>query len=269
MPKSKPIEQQKSANASNEIASIARQSPVRRVSRSQINLAEYNPRILSAYAQKQLAKSLQKFGLVETPVWNEATGVLVSGHQRLKLLDSQHNYPAADYTVEVSVVNLTPHKERQLNVWLNNRSAQGQFDEDLFRALFASDPKLTIDDLGFTRADLDLEFGNSGMFADLFERENSSEADGIVASAEAIAEHRQKTREKRTREEKRQDSMPESDTDYYLVVTFGSAEEKRLWLRAHGFQAMAKYLSHAEYEAAVGSAAERREVTAESAEMAG
>jgi len=73
--------------------------------------------------------------LVETLVWNEATGILVGGHQRLSILDRQHA-EGEDYLVPVSAVNLSPEKERQLNVFLNNETTQGGWDTAKLEMLF-------------------------------------------------------------------------------------------------------------------------------------
>jgi DNA modification methylase len=54
-------------------------------------------------------------------VWNEQTGNLVGGHQRLKVLKEQG---AKD--IEVSVVDLKPSREKALNLALNK--AQGDWD---------------------------------------------------------------------------------------------------------------------------------------------
>ena len=85
--------------------------------------AEYNPRRLPAKARAKLKASLSKFGLVEPLIWNETTGHVVGGHQRLELL-KELGY----VEVPVSVVRLDPSQEKALNVVLNNREAQGQFD---------------------------------------------------------------------------------------------------------------------------------------------
>src|SRR5690349_23394859 len=88
--------------------------------------APYNPRrVLSptSAAYRKLKASLTEFGLVEPLVWNELTGHVVGGHARLAIL---RELGVAD--VPVSVVRLTPEREKALNVVLNNLEAQGRFD---------------------------------------------------------------------------------------------------------------------------------------------
>lgn len=88
--------------------------------------APYNPRAElepDSPAYRKLAASLHEFGLVEPLVWNEATGHIVGGHARLRILKQMHVTQVA-----VSVVRLTDEREKALNIVLNNREAQGRFD---------------------------------------------------------------------------------------------------------------------------------------------
>lgn len=85
---------------------------------SKIQAAAYNPRkdlqpLDPEYAQ--IKRSIEEFDLVEPLVWNERTGNLVSGHQRLKVLKNERGITEVD----VSVVNLDDAKEKALNIALN------------------------------------------------------------------------------------------------------------------------------------------------------
>ena len=98
----------------------------RYILRSQIKEAPYNPRIIGEGAEKRLRAFIKKHGLFGTIIWNERTGNIVSGHQRLKALDYNEKYPeAGDYQLRVTVVALTDREEKQANVFLNNPDAQG------------------------------------------------------------------------------------------------------------------------------------------------
>jgi ParB-like nuclease family protein len=88
--------------------------------------APYNPRVelepdCPAYCK--LAASVREFGLVEPLIWNEATGHVVGGHLRLRILKEM-----GVTEVPVSVVRLSTEREQTLNVVLNNREAQGRFE---------------------------------------------------------------------------------------------------------------------------------------------
>ena len=88
--------------------------------------APYNPRLVlkpTDHRYRKLAASLREFGLVEPLVWNEPTGHVVGGHARLAILKEMGVTEAP-----VSVVRLTPEREKALNVVLNNLEAQSRYD---------------------------------------------------------------------------------------------------------------------------------------------
>lgn len=110
--------------------------------------AEYNPRRITDRALAGLRESIQRFGLVQPIIWNERTGNVVGGHQRMRVLQDE----GAEETT-VIVVDLPEEEERVLNVSLNNPRIAGEFtddvepllrgmaakDEDEFRALLLND----------------------------------------------------------------------------------------------------------------------------------
>ena len=98
------------------------------IPRSQIELADYNPREISPEAKRRLKQSITRHGLVEPLVWNERTGRLVGGHQRLAILDELHK--GKDFEVPVCAIDVDDIEERKLNVILNNEAAQGAFNLD-------------------------------------------------------------------------------------------------------------------------------------------
>lgn len=113
---------------------MIKQNETVKIKRSQINLAGYNPRKIAPEAKRKLKENLSKMGLMGGLVWNENTGNLVSGHQRLSILDIDKNYDAKtqenDYDVFVTKVNLSEKDEKTQNIFFNNQSAMGFFDED-------------------------------------------------------------------------------------------------------------------------------------------
>lgn len=115
--------------------------------------APYNPRrplTPQSPAYRRLAHSLREFGLVEPLVWNETTGHVVGGHLRLRILEE-----LGASEVPVSVVRLSPEREKALNVVLNNREAQGRFDPEALRTLLEDLHGLPEFELtGFDSADL-------------------------------------------------------------------------------------------------------------------
>ena len=92
---------------------------------TKINPAAYNPRKDLQPTDPEyikLKKSIAEFDMVEPLIWNEQTGNLVGGHQRLKVLRER-----GDDKVEVSVVNLDDAKEKALNIALNKISGEWDF----------------------------------------------------------------------------------------------------------------------------------------------
>lgn len=109
------------------------------VKRSEINFAEYNPRHISDEARKQLKQNLVRIGLLGGIVWNKRTGNLISGHQRVAIMDSVNRYNPEthenDYEFRVEVVDFDEKTEKEQNLFMNNRNVQGEYDEDLLREM--------------------------------------------------------------------------------------------------------------------------------------
>ena len=93
---------------------------------SELVPAPYNPREISEAALRGLRESIHRYGLVEPIIWNERTGNVVGGHQRLLVLK-------ADGVAEtdVVVVDLPEVEEKALNVALNNPAIAGEFTQDV------------------------------------------------------------------------------------------------------------------------------------------
>ena len=71
---------------------------------------------------EKLRRSRDRWDLVEPLVWNERTGNLVGGNQRLKILKAR-----GDTEVDVSVVNLSEIDEKALNIALNKIQGDWHF----------------------------------------------------------------------------------------------------------------------------------------------
>jgi hypothetical protein len=95
------------------------------MSLAELHPAPYNPRLTLKKSDKRyrkLKRSLQRFGLLEPLIWNRRTGYLVGGHQRRQIL-----MDLGVQDVPVSVVDLPPAQEKALNLVLNNREAQADW----------------------------------------------------------------------------------------------------------------------------------------------
>jgi hypothetical protein len=102
----------------------------RQVAINELVPAPYNPRSITPMALKGLEESVTQFGLVEPIIWNEKTGHVVGGHQRLEVL--KHMGVAS---TEVVVVDLNEDQERALNLTLNNDALMGTFNEGVSELL--------------------------------------------------------------------------------------------------------------------------------------
>ncbi len=115
--------------------------------------ADYNPRKDLKPGDPEydkLKRSLDQFGYVDPIIWNKATGQVVGGHQRLKVLKD-----SGVEEVECVVVNLDEEHEKALNIALNKIS--GEWDKDKL-ALLITDLQGTEFDVsltGFDQAELD------------------------------------------------------------------------------------------------------------------
>ena len=121
--------------------------------------AEYNPRKdlkPGDLEYEKLKRSIEQFGYVEPVIWNKATGRVVGGHQRLKVLMDM-----GITEVDCVVVDMPEDKEKALNIALNKIS--GEWDKDKLSLLIADlqgvdfDVSLT----GFDPAEIDDLFKDS------------------------------------------------------------------------------------------------------------
>lgn len=134
-----------------------KQAEYRKLMRSLITLAEYNPRKISDDARKLLKQNLKKNGLMGGIVWNETTGRLVSGHQRISIIDEVNHYNPQthenDYPITVEAVALDEITEKEQNLFMNNRNVQGEFDNDMLKDMLKD---INYEYAGFSEFDLDM-----------------------------------------------------------------------------------------------------------------
>ena len=90
---------------------------IQKISVDKLNPAEYNPRKDLKPGDKEyekLKRSIEEFGYVEPVIWNQKTGNVVGGHQRLKVL-----LDLGQTEIDCVVVDLDPQREKALNLALN------------------------------------------------------------------------------------------------------------------------------------------------------
>ncbi len=162
---------------------------IRNVPLQSLQPADYNPRVTlkpGMPGYERLQRSLHTFGLVQPLVWNETTGHLVGGHQRLELLRQR-----GDATVPVVVVKLSLETEKTLNVALNNARVGGEWDVDRLTTLveeLVALPDIDATLTGFSTAEL------AGLLycpdEDFINAEDSQTVEGSVVVTLEIPPHR-------------------------------------------------------------------------------
>jgi hypothetical protein len=172
------------------------------VDRPELKNAPYNPRKILPSARDSLRRILKKHGLVEPPVWNARTGNVVGGHQRLSVLDGLHR--THRYRLRVAKIDVSEAEERELNLALNNPSAQGDWDLPKLEGLLRA-PDIDLEGAGFNLADVYRVFG----FAPL-----ADQSDKLKELAESFAANKEQRKQRQARSEAR------DSPDYFWVVVF-------------------------------------------------
>ncbi len=124
---------------------------IKRMAIADIGEAEYNPRQTLQPGQPEyeaIKKSLETFGLVEPLIFNEQTGNLVGGHQRLGVLKR-----GGATEVDVSIVDLDPDQEKALNLALNK--IDGAWDQGALEKLILDLTAAGQEIVGFDQQELD------------------------------------------------------------------------------------------------------------------
>ena len=110
---------------------------MKKIALSDLKFADYNPRIINKKAFKGLLGSIDEFGDLSGIIWNEQSGNLVCGHQRLRALmdmgckkvfqDQNGNYLINKKKEKyyVRIVNWNRKKELAANVTANNPEISG------------------------------------------------------------------------------------------------------------------------------------------------
>ena len=186
---------------------------MRDVHRSELKSAAYNPRVITEKAAKKLRENLRRVGLVQPIIWNERTGNIVGGHQRITALDALHK--TSDYRLTVAVVDFDEKTEKEQNIFLNNAGAMGDFDVAKLDAMLKEgiDAELS----GFSLDEMYHMFGE-------FRNEG---AESVVKMSELTSKAQEAY--------KALANKPSTqDTDYYNVVVFASYEERTEFLKEFG-----------------------------------
>jgi hypothetical protein len=199
------------------------------VKRSSINFANYNPRKITKEAKISLKKNIKRIGLLGGIVVNIRSNNLVSGHQRLSVLDSIEGYDkdnSKDYLLSVEIIDVDEATEKEQNIFMNSSSVQGEFDmiqlSDLLKDIDYSNAGLTDTDMALL-----------GIELDICNSEEIGELDSL-SKKEAIKDLKKSIREKID------NNFEEGDP--LLVLSFSSFDAKAKFMDRFGFDIYEKFI---------------------------
>jgi ParB-like chromosome segregation protein Spo0J len=191
---------------------------VKTIHRSAIKNAPYNPRTINDYQRKGLKRNLKKVGFLQPIVWNEATGNIVSGHQRISILDELEK--SEDYELSVSAVNLSDKEEMEQNVFLNATTFTGEFDLGALKTLI--DGGLDYEAAGLDLYDLNIIGVETGI-----ENEDEDESEHEPPNIDNLRAEKERARDAI---DKRAD-----EGESYVSLSFNDYKAKAAWMRSWGF----------------------------------
>lgn len=220
------------------------------LNRSAIHLAGYNPRKLSDESRKTLKRGIKKFGLVGGIVVNKRTGLtVVSGHQRLSVMDELQKYPENDYKIRVDMIDVDEKQEKELNILMNNLNAQGTWD---FDALAQIVPDIDWKDAGLTDADLNMigvdyllkteeersiADALSDMMSPVTEQKEADKAAKQLDHAEKVAHMKEVKQQVKESAQKQAENM-----DAYVMLSFDTYEAKTAFMARFGYDSDMKFV---------------------------
>ena len=226
------------------------------LNRSAIHFAGYNPRKLSEESRKTLKRGIKKFGLVGGIVVNKRTGLtVVSGHQRLSVMDELQKFPDNDYRIRVDVIDVDEKQEKELNILMNNPNAQGSWDYDALARLV---PDIDYKDAGLTDADLNMigcdfllqtEEENSlagaleEMMQPVTEQKEAEKAARQLERAEKVA-HMKDVKQ----QVKEQAQETAANMDAYLMLSFDTWEAKAAFCERFGYDPYQKFIKGEQFD---------------------
>lgn len=218
--------------------------------RSAIHFASYNPRTLSEDEKKTIKRGIKKFGLVGGLVVNKQTGMtVVSGHQRLTVMDELNKFPEQDYIIRVDLIDVDDKQEKELNILLNNPNAQGKWDYD---ALAKMVPDIDWKDAGLTDVDLNLigcdyllqteaessiADALSDMMSEVNEQNESDKAQRQLERAEKVAHMKEVKQQVKDNSQKQAEDM-----DAYVMLSFDTYEAKAAFMGRFGYEPDMKFI---------------------------
>jgi hypothetical protein len=207
------------------------------INRKDIHGADYNPRKITESARKKLRKFLKENGLWQPLVLNKRTMTLVSGHQRLAIMDSLLRKD--DYDLTMSIVDVDEKKEVSRNVFMNNQSAMGEWDVFALQDIKEIFPEIDFEaDMGFDESDINILLGKQQEEQKLIEEQAQAEE----FTADTFREAKKKSREKAKAENHNGNSYNLAESDYVIQIVFPNNHEKHEFMKKIRKPEKEKYL---------------------------
>ena len=188
------------------------------VNRSDIQEADYNPRVIKENSRKKLVKFLKTNGLWSPLIVNKRNMTLVSGHQRLSCMDTVLR--KNDYDITVSMIDVDEKTEISGNLFLNNVSAQGEYDPFLLEGIAELCPEIDfVIDAGFDQSDIDVLLG-------VAEGKETVSEEIDEATKDKFREIKKKDRESKKEANAESGDYSLNDIDYTVSFVFPNNREK-------------------------------------------
>lgn len=235
------------------------------VQRSAVHFASYNPRVIDEEEKRQLKRSIKKLGVVGGLVLNKRTMTIVSGHQKIKILDELQKYDpkthANDYKLRFEVIDVDLKTEKEANILFNNPNAQGTWDRDKLADMVAK-KEIDYKEAGLTEADLSL----MGMDLDFKTEEEGKLADSLAeltkeADEENAAEREQRQMQRQAERAAKVQHMKEvkaevkaasekaaGKMDAYVMLSFDSMENKNAFMQRFGYSVDDKFIKGEDFD---------------------
>lgn len=206
--------------------------------RSQIHPADYNPREIGENERNTLKRGLKSFGLLGGILVNKQTGyTIVSGHQKVSLLDEMAGYPEHDYELKVELIDVDQKTEIEINFFMNNPSAQGRWNEGKVKVLIPQiDPKRA----GFSNLDLaafgiKIEVPKANDIKKAIEETQKPVEELKAAREEAVKQVKQQVAEKA--------AAKAAEADTFITLSFTTAKAKAEFCERFGYAPDEKFIN--------------------------
>jgi len=209
--------------------------------RSKITPSNYNPRKISNEALDKLKQNVKKIGLLGGLVYNQRTGNIVSGHQRLTVLDQLNKYDGTektDYLLRVEKIDIDLKQEKEQNIFMNSPTVMGEFDKELLAIMLPDiDTKLAgldTEDINLIIAEVpNIDFGDNTEISDSFAELEQKSQEQKEQSKKAIKDLKKDIKDRIT---------TENEGQSYFVVTFDNFDNKAQFMERYGFNQNDKYI---------------------------